>query len=255
VIFELGASMARMGPQKTFIFAPADKNVTLPTYFKGVMLQPYQHRPDARGNFQGSTGAACAAIKRHLTTLSEDAFHSDLPAQGLAIGYFANFIERLYRGLREDQTLELPNRLQWTPNCGFTVTSFIPSENISRESADRILKEMNAANVLVKLFRDRDMSVYALPRLTETAPLHILDVPTTLLTSAKVIEKIDAFWGNFGDTLFQKQLQVREQVSFRRKLRSLTSEKSFDSRIVFVEDLADWKSHITMLQGSIPPLL
>lgn len=255
VIFELGAAMARMGPQKTFIFTPADKNVILPSYFRGVMVKRYRHETGARGDYKASTGSACGDVKRHLKTLKEDAFHSDLPAQGLAIGYFANFIERLYKGLREDQDLELPIKLPWKPSCGFTVTSFIPDGIISRASADRKLKELGATNVLVRLFRDRDMSVYALPRATDHDPLHILDIPTTLLTSGKVIEKIDSFWGNFGDTLFQQQLLRREQISFSRKLRSLRLEADFDERIAFIEPLANSHTQLQIIQGQRPPLL
>ncbi|GAA5142486.1 hypothetical protein GCM10023213_28530 [Prosthecobacter algae] len=42
VIFELGAALARIGPQKTFIFTPEDKNVLLPSYFRGVMVKGYR---------------------------------------------------------------------------------------------------------------------------------------------------------------------------------------------------------------------
>jgi hypothetical protein len=255
VIFELGAAMARMGPQKTFIFTPQDKNVVLPSYFRGVIIKGYRHASGARGDYKASTGSACGDIKRHLRTLKEDAFHSDLPAQGLAVGYFNNFIERLYRGLREDQVLHLPSAMSWKPSCGFTITSLVPDDITTRESADRKLKELGAANVMVRLFRDRDMSVYALPRASEDAPLHILDIPTTLLTSSKVIEKIDAYWGNFGDILFQQQLQRRELVSFARKLRSMRQEMDYDDRIVFVDSLRNWHIQSQIIQNQRPPIL
>lgn len=255
VIFELGAAMARMGPQKTFVFTPSDKNIVLPSYFRGVLVKEYRQDPGARGCYKASTGSACAEIKRAMTTLTEDAFHSDLPAQGLAIGYFNNFIERLYRELREDQVLQLPDNKTWNPACGFTVTSFIPDNIITRESADRKLRELGATNVLVRLSRDRDMSVYAMPRASEDDPVHILDIPTTLLTSSKVIEKIDAFWGNFGDVLFQERLQQRELLSFTRKLRSMRQQQDLDDRIFFVEPLSRSQAHLKAIHDQKPPLM
>lgn len=255
VIFELGATMARLGPQRTFIFTPQSRKVTLPSYFKGVMLWPYEDQPDARGSYQSATGEACSSIKRHLKTLNEDAFHSDLPAQGLAVGYFNNFIERLYRGLREPQELDLPSSLPWIQDCGFTITVLVPDDILNREAADRMLKEMNTANVKATLIRDRDMSVYALPRLSRSDPLHILDIPTTLLTATKVIEKIDSFWGNQGDTHFQQQLQKRELLSFFRKLKSMRKEAQLDERVVHVLPLSEWSDHVKQLAATSPPIL
>lgn len=255
VIFELGAAMARMGPQKTFVFTPADRNVSLPSYFRGVMVKVYHQHTGPRGCYKASTGSACGDIRRCVKTMKEDAFHSDLPAQGLAIGYFNNFIERLYRELRDDQDLPLNDPREWKPSCGFTVTSFIPDNIITRESADRKLRDLGAINVMVRLSRDRDMSVYALPRDSLTDPLHIVDIPTTLLTSTKIIENIDAFWGNFGDVDFQKRLQRRELISFTRKLRSMRQQSDFDSKIFFVEPLAQSQAHLQAIQLQKPPTL
>ena len=255
VIFELGATMARLGPQKTLIFTPTGRSVTLPSYFKGVLVNSYDPDPDSRGSFRSATGGACERIKRHLETLSEDAFHSDLPAQGLAIGYFNNFIKSVYDGLREPQALELPDLLPWNPESGFTVTTFVPEDIIDRAAADRLLKSTGAQNVIVRLFRDRDVSCYVLPRSSEDDPLHIVDIPTTLLTASKVIESIDSFWGNFGDTHFQRQLQHRELLSFARKLRSMRASSHFDPRIVFVEPLANWENHRDHLKATRPPIL
>lgn len=255
VIFELGAAMARMGPQKTFVFTPAGRNVSLPSYFRGVMVKMYQQHPGPRGCYKASTGSACGDIKRSVKTLREDAFHSDLPAQGLAIGYFNNFIERLYLELRDEQILELPEPAGWDSSCGFTITSLIPESIITRESADRKLRELGATNVMVRLSRDRDMSVYAMPRESRSDPLHLVDIPTTLLTSTKIIANIDAYWGNFGDVEFQERLQRRELISFSRKLRSMRQQLDLDNKLFYVEPLAQFQTHFQAIQNNKPPLM
>jgi predicted nucleotide-binding protein len=118
VIFELGATMARMGTQKTFLLAPEDPPVKLPSYFKGLDPLTYQKRDD--GNFSAGTGAACIRIRDRIRGLEQDAFHSDLPALGLAQGYFFNFVLPIHNTLRENQAVRFANAMsEWKPEHGF----------------------------------------------------------------------------------------------------------------------------------------
>ena len=246
VVFELGATMARMGTQKTFLITPAAPRVTLPTYFKGLDPLTYELRTD--GNHVAGTGTACTHIRDRMARLDQDAFHSDLPALGLAYGYFFNFVRPIHNTLREPQRVTLPaSDTPWAPEHGYTLTVVIPDKLMNRQSADEFLRsEMHAANVHVLLKDGRDLDVYVLPRRAADSPLHILDIPTTLLTSEKVIRRVDSFWGG-GDRDFRERLARREIAAFARRIRGLIEEEQLSARRVMVVDLANLHTHIAAL--------
>ena len=107
---------------------------------------------------------------------------------------------------------------------------------------------MNAANVHVRLKNGRDMSVYPLRRSRPDAPLHILDIPTTLLTAEEVIRRVDNFWGG-GDRELREQLTRRELVTFGRRIRGLIQEKQMSEREVMVVSISDLPGHIRQLSN------
>lgn len=246
VIFELGASMARMGTKKTFLLTPIEPVVTLPTYFRGIGPLTYELRTDS--NHLAGTGTACNHIRDRLARLDEDVFHSDLPALGLSYGYFFNFIQPVVETLVEPQRIAFPRgNSDWLPKHGFTLTIVVPEKLMNRHSADDFLQqEIGAANVHVQLKNGRDISVYLLPRSRPDAPLHILDIPTTLLTSEEVIRRVDNFWGS-RDREFRERLTQRELVTFGRRIRGLIQEKQMSERAVLVVGISDLSAHVQQL--------
>jgi hypothetical protein len=232
VIFELGATMARMGTQKTFLLTPEDPKVKLPTYFKGIEPLTYQKRAD--GNYVGGTGGACIKIRDRVHKLEQDAFHSDLPALGLAQGYFFNFVLPIHNTLREDPPVRFADsNTCWKPEHGFRLTIVIPEVLMTRHRIDEFMTDKGAENVHIVLKDGRDVSVYALRRAISDAPLEILDIPTTLLTSDKVIQRVDNFWGG-GDKDFKERLARREITAFDRRIRSLIADEQLSERRVRV---------------------
>ena len=246
VIFELGAAMARMGTKKTFLLTPTEPRVTLPTYFKGIDPLNYELRAD--GNHLAGTGTACNHIRNRLARLDEDAFHSDLPALGLSYGYFFNFVQPVVETLVQPQRIVFPDgESEWLPEHSFTLTVIIPEKLMNRRAADDFLRhEMRAANVHVHLKNGRDVSVYPLPRARPNAPLHILDIPTTLLTSEEVIRRVDNFWGS-GDRDFREHLTRRELATFGRRIRGLIQEKQMNEREVMVMTISELPDYIPQL--------
>jgi hypothetical protein len=152
--------------------------------------------------------------------------------------------ERSYRAVTLPSTDE-----PWVPDHGYTVTIVVPEKLMNRQNADEFLKsEMHAANVLVQLKDGRDVSVYVLPRKTASSPLHILDIPTTLLTSEKVIRRVDGFWGG-GDRDFRERLFRRELIAFGRRMRGLIVEEQLSERRVLVVEIADLREHVATLNS------
>ncbi len=245
VVFELGATMARMGTQKTFLLVPTSPPVTLPTYFKGIGPLHYEPRPD--GNFVAGTGTACRQIRDRMNRLDEDAFHSDLPALGLAYGYFHNFVRPIHDTLREVQRIDTPGGYQWSPDKGYSLTIVVPDRLMNRQTIDEYMKTVvTTTNVHVLLKDGRDVSVYVLPRTSSDSPLNILDTPTTLLTSEKIIRRVDNFWGS-GDREFRDRLTQRETVAFGRRMRGLIAEEQLSSKRVAVVELSELPDRVASL--------
>jgi hypothetical protein len=83
--------MSRLGPKKTFIFCPDLPEVVLPSYFHGIGRLTYEAKRIA-SNPHAAVGSACDAVHREFANLDRSVFCSDLPAGGLAHGYFNNFL-------------------------------------------------------------------------------------------------------------------------------------------------------------------
>ena len=243
VIFELGAAMARFGTRKTFILTPSTPEVRLPTYLKGLYPETYKPRDD--GNLQGATGAACIKIRQQLEGLAEDAHHSDLPAMGLAHGYLWNFIMPIVNKLTEAQHIVIDGENEaWEPSHGYTLTIAVPDALMSRQQIDACLSQAHGMhNILVKLHGGRDVSAYVKRRSSATAPLQIVDIPSTLMTSAEVVQRVDSYWGG-GDQGFVDQLCRRELSTFARRIESLLKANRIDPRNVKVIPLTSLSDHL-----------
>lgn len=243
VILELGASLARFGTKKTFFLVPKEPRITLPTYFDGLQRQSYESRDD--DNFQAATGSACRFIKDRIDSIDEDAFHSDLPAVGIAHSYFKNFIEPLKLNVETQQIPTLGDDQSWDPDIqGYTVTVVIPVHFMDRKEIDSMLtKKYRCENFMLKIKNRRDLSVYGVKRFNSRLPLNILDVPSTLLTCEEVIARIDDFWGG-ANRKFRDALARREFVAFARQLRGL----------IRAEHLSETQFHV-VLESELEPYL
>lgn len=228
VIFELGACMSRLGTQKVFFVVPESPVVLLPSYFKGFGPLSYEQRAD--GNLPAAVGSACTAIKTQFAQLNQSAFYSDLPAQGLSFGYFYNFISPAYRKLRSGA--ELTAGASWKEEAGFAIHIVMPGETfMNRDQVDKNLRARNLVKLELPLADGRNISVYHRPRAKADEPLHLYDIPTTLLTSERVIKKVVDFWGGGGEKPFRDALVRREIASFSRALTDILSEEQLADRV------------------------
>jgi hypothetical protein len=220
VIFELGACMSRFGTQKTFIVCPERPEVQLPGYFKGIYPLTYEDRADR--NLVAAVGSACVSIRQQLEQLDQLAYHSDLPAVGLSYGHFFNFVKPAYDRLKSAGR-SLTFHGDWRHEHGFSIAVVIPERLMNRNEVNDHFGGLHLEKMDLDLLDGRNISVYARPRLDPAGPLHIFDIPTTLLTSDNVIRRIDAFWGG-GDRRFRESLERREIASFERSVRERIEE-------------------------------
>jgi hypothetical protein len=252
VIFELGATMSRLGPQKTIMIVPDDPKIHLPGYFDDV--QPYVFTYHAQKNTENEDGRmrnAINSIKSILGGVTFETFHSELPAQGLAYAYLHNFILPVYN-TDSTQLLIIDGKEQsWDPKTGMTITIVIPEEIMGRAKAGEFFKnEGKYYKTSFKVKDGRDLGIYVLPRKTENDPLHILDIPTTLLTAENIIERIEHFWRGKDnkkilerDLRFINELKHREIVNFERVLNNIFQSEYQNVYIISISELPE---HIKM---------
>lgn len=239
VIFELGACMARLGPKKTFIVRPESPEVVLPSYFHGVGGHLTYETGRADSNWNAAVGSACNSVANLFDNFDSNSFFSDLPASGLAYGYFHNFLMPTYQAFNGGKPDFIDDVIpKWDRKCGFKLTVVIPDEPLNRDAVEHLftsLEPVNISTILgddrhltarrrlrfvhpqLRLLDGRNIAIYAKQRRKKSDPFEIFDVPTTLLTSQKVIDKVEAFWGA-GDKIFKNRLTHREAVNFERTL-------------------------------------
>lgn len=248
VIFELGATMARLGPQKTILLVPHEPEVHLPGYFDDVrpLLFTYtnQEQFSEEEKIQ-ATAAAADGISALLDTVSYETFHSELPAQGLAHAYLNNFFLPVRNsGIAQELVInDIP--LSWTPAAGIIFTIIVPGEIMGRQRANDYFEQLAGCyKISFKTNDGRDIGVYALPRKKESDPLHILDIPTTLLTAENIIERIELFWRekdrervSSTDNEFMNLLRQREILNFQRTLTHMIEGRFPNTYIVSDDEL------------------
>ncbi len=256
VIFELGATMARLGPQKTVLLVPNEPEVHLPGYFDDVrpLLFTYTNQETFSDEEKvRATAAAADGISEILDKVSYETFHSELPAQGLAHAYLNNFFLPVRNsGIVQELSIN-SNPVPWTPDAGIIFTIIIPGEIMGRQKANGYFEQLAGCyKTSFKTSDGRDIGVYALPRQKETDPLHILDIPTTLLTAENIIERIELFWREKDkekvlntDNEFMTLLREREILNFQRTLSNMIEGKFPNTYIVpdseIQSHLAQWQ--------------
>lgn len=257
VIFELGATMARLGPQKTILLVPDQPQVRLPGYFDDVqpLLFSYHNQEHFTEEEKiAATAEAARSISATLDNAGSEAFHAELPAQGLAHAYLNNFFFPV-RLSNIPQELNIDGQtLLWAPEAGMSFTIIIPEEIMGREKANRYFENLSQCRrVSFRANDGRDLGLYVLPRKTENDPLHILDIPTTLLTAENIIERIERFWRDKDkervlqtDNEFTAALKTREILNFERTLHSMVDGRFDNVYIVAGKDLPE---HLAMLQS------
>lgn len=252
VIFELGATMARLGPQKTILLIPHEPEVHLPGYFDDVrpLLFTYTNRDKFSEDEKiQATAAAADGISAILDRVNYETFHSELPAQGLAHAYLNNFFLPVRNsGIAQDLSIN-DVTIPWSPQAGIIFTIIVPGEIMGRQKANRYFEQLAGCyRTSFKTNDGRDMGVYALPRKKETDPLHILDIPTTLLTAEDIIERIELFWREKDservkntDSAFMDLLRQREILNFQRTLSNMIAGKFPNTYIVSDDEI---RSHL-----------
>ncbi|WP_421943320.1 TIR domain-containing protein [Pedobacter sp.] len=258
VIFELGATMARLGPQKTLLLVPDYLDIRLPGYFDQDVkpIKFFYQKPKSMdsADLRSVTKQAAAQIGQVLDKAVLESFHSELPAQGLAHAYVQNF---LAAALRMDipQVFKIGGESHaWKKENGVVLSIIQPSGIMERGQVSDFFKGLDRVeNINIETFAGRNLSVYVLPRKNQDEPLHILDIPTILFTAGEIVDSIETFWRakdsakvHRKDKRFSTALKSREIVNFSRSLKGILEERKAIAYFVPIEEI---ESHLGGFPG------
>jgi len=220
VLIEIGASMARFGRNRVFLLKPKSDNVQIPTYFRenNVNFATYD---DTVAAGPDAVVEAAGIITRHLGGLGQSAYYSDLPAFGLAHGYFNNFVVPAIRNVERGATVYAKSGggfLKGRRRREFSSAVFIvavPEDRIvTRIEMHKRLTEIGLVEAVIEAEDGRDIAFFTIPEFREKNALYIVEVPTNLIASHDAIDKIQSLWiDSEGGTDDYKQLLERREIA------------------------------------------
>ncbi|MGA2411400.1 MAG: hypothetical protein ABSG46_13550, partial [Candidatus Binataceae bacterium] len=99
------------------------------------------------------------------------------------------------------------------------------------ESSRIVRRKAQFQKYELHLLNGRDISIYATVRESDKCFM-IFDVPTTLMTTLKAIDKVANSWGDVGgDQPFKDKLAEREAVTFKRAIATVVKEEQLGSGV------------------------
>ena len=220
VLIEIGASMARFGRNRVFLLRPNSDNVQIPSYFRqnNVNFATYDDSAEAGPD---AVAEAAATIVRHLGDLGQSAYYSDLPAFGLAHGYFNNFVMPAIRNVERGATVYAKSGgsfLKGRRRRKFASAVFIvavPEDRIvTRAEMHKRLTAIGLVEAVIEAQDGRDITFFTIPEFRDKDALAIVEVPTNLIASHDAIDKIERLWiDDAGQTDDYKQLLERREIA------------------------------------------
>lgn len=221
VMIEVGAVLARMGRNRTFIVLSDDssRRIQLPSYLnEDNVYRCYGHPDDP---ILSRISGPARNITSRLQAINRDFYSSDLPAAGLAYGYCANFLypcidALLGPGIRELIPGITSDNMQ---SYFFRVSICVPGPELlgtTRSNAEAFLRHHNFTPRAIPGQDARPISLYWR---NENGQVHVADVPTTLGTSELLINALNTHYGHDTDNPLDR-LRSREQRNFCRTIRT-----------------------------------
>jgi len=219
VLFEHGLFLGRLGPRRAFIVC--EESVKVLSDFAGITISKFK-KPSV-GSLDDALAPVCQQIR---SAIRESLSHPELgfyPSTALAIGYFENFVSKIFNALIENSyVIKMNGEEQASLRFkSFTLTIVIPISMgfVEKGNFEAIVRLKHLQQIIVHTTA-RDFPFYVRADFREGSEVHLYDVPTTLLSSRKAIELLlsKPFLGESWD---QAKLERREIRNFRLALESL----------------------------------
>ncbi len=222
VLIEIGACMARFGRRRTFLLKP--DSIKLPTYFreKNVFVEDYDDTADAAQEMP----RAAPKIIAELESLNTAAYYSDLPAFGLAHGYFNNFLKSVIENVNELTPIPVEGAERRFASARFVIP-YAAKQILTQQQVTAHLKSIGLIEITIPAQTGRAKTVFTLPGRAEDKRLCVVDVPTNLIPIRDAIETVERLWTEEADTdaEYKSLLEEREISNFFRYLEILSEKE------------------------------
>lgn len=104
VIFEFGLFLGRLGPNRTFLIV--QEGVELFSDWSGIATATFQ----LRDNLVAAVGGACQKIRQQMAVAEKLEHFTMLPSTSLAIGYYNNFLKRVFEAFAASDSFTIVDR-------------------------------------------------------------------------------------------------------------------------------------------------
>lgn len=231
VLFELGLFMGRIGPNRAFVLREEGARVL--SDFHGIKITTFKQPPNE--NYMSAVGNACTEIRTAMDKAMEQSEPGFLPSTALAIGYFNNFLMKVYNALDDRREITIDERSQEYDD--FTLVVLVPNSlrDLQASRLKRIVRDLHQVSVKTE-FRGFPFYVMGDVDVKSTRRLELFDIPTTLLASEEIIEMLMSR-SAVGESIEEEKLERREIDNFRKTLNYLKRKYSYENLEIRTLDL------------------
>ncbi|HRF80270.1 MAG TPA: nucleotide-binding protein, partial [Flavobacteriales bacterium] len=186
VIFEFGLFLGRLGINRTFMLL--EEGVSLFSDWDGIKPAKFQRRD----NMVSAVGGACQQIMEEMGVATKLKHFSMLPSTSLAVGYYFNFLNRVYEAFEQSDTFTVSER---DGKGNYVDVATYPIKNRYPVIEVRIPKNLAELGQDVIKRRTQSFKQIRVNALTRAFPFYIeaeldsnglpklFDMPTTLFAS------------------------------------------------------------------------
>ena len=222
VIFEFGLFLGRLGPNRTFLIV--QEGVELFSDWSGIATATFQ----LRDNLVAAVGGACQKIRQQMAVAEKLEHFTMLPSTSLAIGYYNNFLKRVFEAFAASDSFtivdrnEVGNVIKETRykivNRRPIIHVLVPAKLAELEYEELKWKTAAYKQIAVSTkFREFPFYISGDIRKNQKHPM-FFDIPTTLLSSRITIQR--HFTPEFlAQDNTASNLERREIANFERTLR------------------------------------
>ena len=228
VIFEFGLFLGRLGPDRSFLVV--QEGVEMFSDWSGIETAKFH----IRDNLVAAVGGACNRIRQEMEVAERLQHFTMLPSTPLAIGYYNNFLKRVFEAFEfsnELQIIERDSHGNETSRTTHRITNQRPTIHVMLPSK---LGDLESTALKRRTVAYKQISVSTQHRAfpfyiqgdigSDADNVTLFDVPTTMLSSKIAIEHI------FSDEFLAREntrqhLESREIANFERTLRIMVPEQ------------------------------
>jgi hypothetical protein len=233
VLFELGLFMGRLGPNRAFVLR--EEGTWVLSDFQGIKITTFKQPRNE--DYSSAVGNASIEIRAAMDKAMEQSEPGFLPSTALALGYFNNFLARVYDALDDQHEITLDGRVQEYDD--FALVVLVPNSlrELQASRLNRIVRNLRQVSVKTEF---RGFPFYAMGDidLEKTGRLELFDIPTTLLASEEIIQMLMTR-SAVGEGIEEDRLARREIDNFRKTLNYLKKKYSYKNLEIRTLDLGE----------------